>query len=71
MSDSLEILNSIRSVAGSDYQARIPEAVRTNIASVGNTILSYQPATNQFFTQLINRIGKVIVTRMDSVDDIY
>lgn len=69
--NSLDILNSIRSVAGDEYQARIPEAVRTNIASVGNTILSYQPFTNKFFTELINRIGRVIVERMDSVDDIY
>lgn len=71
MGNSLKVLNAIRSVAGSDYQARIPEAVRTNIAEVGNTILSYAPHTNLFLTQLINRIGRVIVQRMESVDDIY
>lgn len=68
---SLDILNAIRSVAGSDYQARIPEATRTNIASVGNTILSYTPTANMFFSELINRIGKVIIDRMDGMDDIY
>lgn len=68
---SLQILNSIRSVAGSEYQARIPEAVRTNIETVGNTILSYTPHLNLFLTNLINRIGKVSVERMDEVDDIY
>ena len=68
---SLDILNAIRSVAGSDYQARIPEATRTNIASVGNTILSYTPTANIFFSELINRIGKVIIDRMDGMDDIY
>ena len=71
MADSLTILNAIRSVAGSDYQSRIPEAVRTNIASVGNTILSYTPHTNLFLSQLINRIGKVIVERMEGMEDIY
>ena len=71
MANSLNILNAIRSVAGSEYQARIPEAVRTNIAEVGNTILSYTPHTNLFLSQLINRIGKVIVERMEGMDDIY
>lgn len=68
---SVEILNKIRSVAGTDYQERIPEATRENIASVGNTILTYRPTLNRFFTELINRIGRVTIERMDSVDDIY
>lgn len=71
MADSLTIVNAIRDVAGSDYQARIPQATRENIASVGNTILSYAPNTNLFLTQLINRIGRVVIDRMDSMDDIY
>lgn len=71
MADSLEILNAIRDVAGSEYQARIPEATRTNIASIGNTILSYAPSANAFFTGLLNRIGKVVVERMEGVEDIY
>ena len=69
--NSLKVLNAIRSVAGSDYQARIPEAVRTNIAEVGNTILSYTPHTNLMLTQLINRIGRVTIERMESMDDVY
>ena len=71
MADSLEILNAIRDVAGSEYQERIPQATRTNIASIGNTILSYAPSANAFFTQLLNRIGKVVIERMDGVEDIY
>lgn len=71
MADSLQILNAIRDVSGAEYQSRIPEAVRENIASVGNTILSYQATTNSFFTELINRIGRVIIDRMDGVEDIY
>ena len=71
MSKSLEILNAIRSVAGDDYQNRIPEATRENIATVGNTILAYKGYTNTFFTELLNRIAKVVVEKMDSMEDIY
>ena len=71
MGNSLKVLNAIRSVAGGEYQARIPEAVRTNIAEVGNTILSYTPHTNLMLTQLINRIGRVVIERMESMDDVY
>lgn len=68
---SLEVLNAIRSVASSEYQARIPQAVRTNIATVGNTILSYEPFTNMFFTELLNRIGRVIVKKVETMGDHY
>lgn len=68
---ALELLNSIRSVAGDSYQERIPQATRENIATVGNTILAYAPTTNAFLTALLNRIAKVVVERMDSMDDIY
>lgn len=71
MADSLQILNAIRDVAGAEYQARIPQATRENIASVGNTILSYSPSANAFFTGLLNRIGKVVIERMDGMEDIY
>lgn len=67
--NSLDIVNSI--LANSGYSERIPEATRTNIATVGNTILSYEPTANAFFTQLVNRIGKVIIDRMDGMEDIY
>lgn len=68
---ALELLNSIRSVAGDEYAKRIPEATRDNIATVGNTILAYKAHSNQFITELLNRIAKVVVERMDSVEDIY
>ena len=71
MAGSLEILNAIRDVAGTDYQTRIPLATRQNIASIGNTILSYAPSANAFFTGLLNRIGKVVIERMEGVEDIY
>lgn len=69
--DSVAILNAIRSVAGDDYQARIPEATRENIAEVGNTILSYTPTANMYLTSLVNRIGKVTIDMLDTMDDIY
>lgn len=71
MPNSLDILNSIRSVAGADYQERIPEATRENIATVGNTILQKSASLNTFFNELHNRIGRVIVSRMSEMEDIY
>ena len=68
---ALTLLNEIRSVAGDDYASRIPQATRENIAEVGNTILAYQPSTNTFFTDLLNRIARVVVERMDKMEDIY
>lgn len=69
--DSVDIVNAIRSVASSEYQERIPEATRENIASVGNTILSYAPHTNLFVSELMNRIGRVVIKKLDTMDDIY
>ena len=68
---SVEILNAIRSVATDEYQARIPEATRENIASVGNTILSYTPHANLFLSALMNRIGRVVIKKLDTMPDIY
>ena len=68
---ALELLNSIRSVAGDEYASRIPEATRQNIATVGNTILAYSPTLNAFLTELLNRIAKVVVEKMEDVEDIY
>ena len=71
MADSLVLLNAIRDSIGGDYAERIPQATRTNITNVGNTILSYTPHMNAMFTQLLNRIAEVVVKKMDSVEDIY
>lgn len=71
MADSITLLNSIRGSIGGDYATRIPEAVRENIATVGNTILQYQPHANAFFTQLLNRISKTVIEHVDELEDIY
>lgn len=71
MADSITLLNSIRGSIGGDYATRIPEATRENIVAVGNAILAYQPHTNAFYTQLLNRISKSVITHVDEMEDIY
>ena len=71
MSEVLQLLNSIRGSIGGDYESRIPEATRENILTVGNTILSYEPHRNAFFTQLLNRISKSVIKHVDEMEDIY
>ena len=41
MADMVTLLNTIRENASTEYQNRVPEATRTNIAEVGNPIVSY------------------------------
>ena len=71
MGDSIKLLNAIRESVGGDYAQRIPEATRDNIESIGNTILSYTPHTNSFFTQLMNRISETVIKHVDEIDDVY
>lgn len=58
---SIEILNNIRANASDDYQARIPEATRTNIATIGNALQTYTILRNEFVNALVNKIGKTIL----------
>lgn len=60
MNDIL-ILNTIRANSSALYQERVPEATEQNRQDVGNAILSYQAATNEFLDGLINRIAFVQV----------
>ena len=71
---SLDILNSIRLDLDAEYQARIPQATRENIADVGNTLVgtnANNPYFNKFFSNLINRIGKVMIEKMDAIEDVF
>ena len=71
---SLDILNSIRLDLDAEYQARIPQATRDNIADVGNTLVgtnANNPYFNKFFSNLINRIGKVMIEKMDAIEDVF
>lgn len=58
----IELLNVIRSEASQAYQDRVPVATQNNIAEVGNPILNFQAAQNEFLDALVNRIGMVIIT---------
>lgn len=57
-----EILNTIRANSSAMYQERIPEATLTNIETVGNAIMAYEAATNEFLGALVNRIAFVEVS---------
>lgn len=74
MTTALDILNKIRAEAGVEYANNIPEATRENIAQVGNTLVgnnANNPHFNAFFSNLINRIGRTLVSKMPRMDDIY
>ena len=71
---SLDILNSIRLDLDAEYQARIPQATRENIQEVGNTLVgsnANNPYFNKFFSNLINRIGKVMIEKMDALEEVF
>lgn len=56
----IALLNTIRDNASTSYQDRIPLATRDNITAIGNAILNYSPAFEEF-TGLLNKIGKTVV----------
>jgi hypothetical protein len=62
MSYTVDMLNTIRNGASTEYQERIPQATRDNITAVGNAILSYTLTMNEFATALINKIGLTILS---------
>lgn len=55
------ILNTIRANASEEYQNRVPESTRTNIAEVGAPITTYQSTQNEFLNALVNRIALTII----------
>ena len=61
MGYSISVLNNIRANASEDYQNRIPEATRTNIAAIGNALQTYTILQNEFCEALVNKIGKTIL----------
>ena len=62
MINVVDFANAVWYSASQEYQNRIPEATRENIIEVGNAILEYEPARNEFVSALINKIGKTIVS---------
>lgn len=63
---NIDILNAIRAEAGGDYESRVPQATRDNIALVGNAILDFKVTKNQFVDTLINKIGLTMVSGFDA-----
>ena len=59
MATALDLINAIRTTASTEYQTRIPEATRTNIADVGNAITSFEGDKEVFLNTLV---GKIITT---------
>lgn len=55
------LLDIVRANASTEYQSRVPEAVRTNITSVGNPILERTDFMNEFVHNLVGRIALTIV----------
>lgn len=52
----IEILNTIRDNASTEYQEAVPEATQENINTIGNAIKTYDPKYGEF-TGLLNKIA--------------
>lgn len=61
MGYSVSVLNNIRLNASEDYQNRIPEATKTNIATIGQAFQTYAIQYNEFCEALIHKIGRTIL----------
>lgn len=61
MANMVNVLNTILANASADYQARVPEATKTNISEVGSAVMSYQATENEFLSALVNKIAMTIV----------
>jgi hypothetical protein len=62
MATNVDILNAIWTNASTNYQDRIPQATRDNITAVGNAILNYASAKNEFLDALVNKISLQLVS---------
>lgn len=61
MGYSIGVLNNIRNNSSQEYQNRIPEATQENIVQIGNALSGYNTLANEFFANLINKIGKTLI----------
>lgn len=61
MPDITNIVNTIIENGSTELQARIPQATIDNIDAVGNAILTYQNAANEFLSALVNKIAFTLV----------
>lgn len=61
---SVDILNAIRNSASQEYRSYVPPA-NPNLESVkeiGNVIMTFPALQNEFLSNLVNRIGRVLIT---------
>lgn len=61
MSISVDILNTIRNNADTEYQDRVPVATKENIAEIGRVLEQYSVVYNTFASDLMHKIGKTFV----------
>lgn len=61
MADVIKIINTVIANSSAEVQARIPTATKDNLAKVGEALVKYDKESNEFFTNLINRIGMQLV----------
>lgn len=57
----IQVLNTIRDGASTQYQERVPQATQDNITAVANAITNYTVTFNEFTQVLIGKIGKTII----------
>lgn len=55
-----DIVNAIRNEGTAEYQARIPEASKSNIQDTLSALERYRPQMNQFIDAFVNQIGLII-----------
>ena len=57
----IDVLNTIRASADSEYQDRVPVATQDNITAIGRAFQNYDLVYNTFVDALIHKIGKTFV----------
>lgn len=55
--DVIAIMNTIHANNSALYQERVPVLTKTNIAEVGNPILTYEAIANEFLSAFVNRVA--------------
>lgn len=57
----LDVLNALRSSLPSQYQTRIPQATRENLAEYGQALRDYPVIMNKWVNVLVNKIGLTVI----------
>ena len=62
--NSVDILNAIRNSATANYKNVVPAAEQdvSSIREIGNILMQFPALQNEFLSNLVNRIGRVIIT---------